>query len=171
MPKRVYNNVEDHRLICGKTVVEDVTSVTLPTLTNPTTKMSASGMAVDIDVPNMVHLDAMEYSVSHNNGIGSTLLGAPGKQTHEFRVVRQRYNVAKGEIEHESVKFRLTGLHKESGKGTIETGNPYGSTDKFSLLRYEEEQDGAIVTLIDATAGIIRHNGKDYTDVVQNMLK
>ena len=29
MPRRVYNNVEDHRLLDGNTVVEDVTKVGL----------------------------------------------------------------------------------------------------------------------------------------------
>ena len=31
--------------------------------------------------------------------------------------------------------------------------------------------DGKVVTLIDAMAGIIKFNGKSYTDTVQNLLK
>ncbi|MEG2013973.1 MAG: phage major tail tube protein, partial [Anaerovoracaceae bacterium] len=84
--------------------------------------------------------------------------------------VRQRYNVAAGEIEHESVKFRVTGVHTKTNKGNIETGNPFGSTDDYSVLRYEEEINGEITTIIDAMAGLIKINGKDYTDVVENLL-
>ena len=84
--------------------------------------------------------------------------------------MRQRYNVAAGAIEHESVKYRLVGVHVSTEKGDIETGSPYGSTEKYSCLRYEEEINGEVVTIIDA-AGVIKYNGKTYTDEVQNMLK
>jgi len=69
------------------------------------------------------------------------------------------------------VKFRATVLRKSTEKGTIETGNPYGSTEKFSVLRYEEIVDGETVMLIDAMAGIIMVNGVNYTDPVENLLK
>lgn len=171
MPQRVYNNVEGHRLLNNGRVTEDVTSITLPTIKHPTTTISASGMAMDVDMPNTTHLDAMEFAVAHNNGINCKHLSNPGKHFIEVRVARQRYNVAAGEIGHESVKFRITGVHKETDKGNIELGNPYGSTDKYSILRYEEEVAGQIVTIVDAMAGIIRFNGKDYTNSVENLLK
>ena len=171
MPQKVYNNVEGHRLIDGKRVVEDVTKVGLPTIQHPTTTISAAGMAMDVEMPNTTHLNAMEFTVTHNNGVNCKYLSNPGKHTMEFRVVRQRYNVPKGEIQHESVKFRVTGIHTETQKGDIENNSPYGSTEKYSVLRYEEEIDGNIVTIVDASAGVIRYNGKDYTDVVENMLK
>ena len=128
-------------------------------------------MAVDVDMPDTSHMEAMDYSITHNNGANCNLLATPGKHTHEFRTVRQRYNVAKGEIEHESVKYRLTGVHVSTEKGDIETGNPYGSTDKYSLLRYEEIVNGVETTVIDAMSGVIKYNGKSFTDSVQNMLK
>ena len=170
MPKSVYNNVEAHRLIDGSRTVEDITSVTLPTITHPATTISAAGMAADVDMPNITHLNAMDFSVAHNNGVNCRYLSNPGKHTMEVRVVRQKYNTAKGEIEHESVKFRLVGLHAETSKGTIETGNPYGSTEKYSVLRYEEEINGQVVTVVDAVSGILRWNGKDYADVLESML-
>ena len=171
MPSKVYNNVEDHRLLDGKTVVEDVTKVGLPTIQYTTSTISSAGMVMDVDMPNTTHLEAMEYTITHNNGANSKLLATPGKHTHEFRTVRQRYNVAKAVIEHESVKYRLVGVYKETEKGDIETGSPYGSTDKYSCLRYEEVVDGKVLTVIDAMAGVIKHNGKTYSDVVQKMLK
>ena len=170
MPKRVYNNVAGFRVIDNGRVTEDVTSVELPTITHPTTPISAAGMAVDVDMPNTTHLNAMEYGVAHNNGVNCKYLANPGKHTTEVRTVRQRYNVAKGVIEYKSVKYRMTGVHKETAKGKIEMNNPYGSTDKYSVLRYEEEVDGSIVTIVDAMSGIIRYNGKDYTSVIENML-
>ena len=170
MPSKVYNNVADHRMLDNQRVVEDVTSVSLPTIEHPTISISSAGMAMDVDMPNMTHMNAMEFGISHNNGVNCAQLASPGKHSLEFRVARQRYNVPLGEIEHESVKFRIIGVHKSTEKGNIETGNPFGSTDKYSVLRYEEEIDGEVTTLIDAMAGIIKFNGEDYTNQVESLL-
>lgn len=171
MPSKVYNNIEGNRVLDNNKVCEDVTSFSLPTISHPTSTISASGMAMDVDIPNTTHLDAMEFGVSHNNGVNCAALANPGKHNLEGRAVRQRYNVTKGEIEHESVKWRITGVHKTTEKGSIETGNPYGSTERFSVLRYEEIVNGATTVLVDAMAGIIKFNGVSYTDPVENLLK
>lgn len=170
MPQKVYNNVEGHRVIDNNRTVEDVTKIGLPNIKHPTTAISASGMAMDVDMPNTTHLEAMDFTIYHNNGVNGKYLSDPGKHFMEVRTVRQRYNVAKGEVEHESVKYRLTGIHVETQKGDIETGSPYGSTEKYSCLRYEEEVDGTVVTIADAMAGLLKWNGKDYTNVVDSML-
>ena len=171
MPARVYCNVQDHRLIDGKKTVEDVTKVGLPEFKSKTITVDAAGMIMSVDMPDKTHYEAAEYTVYHNNGINGSALELPGKHVQEFRTVRQRYDVAKGEIQHESVKFRLVGVHVETQKGDIETGSPYGSTEKYSCLRYEEEVNGKVTTVVDAMAGVIKYNGKVYTDAVQNLLK
>ena len=171
MPNKVYNNVVDQRLLDNANVCEDVTSVTLPDLNHPTDTISAAGMVADVDVPNNYHLDAMEFAVAHNNGVNCRYLANPGVHLLETRIARQRYNVAIGEVELESVKVRVRGLHKGTTKGSVEAGNPLGSTEKYSVLRYEEEIGGEVVVLIDAAAGIMRYNGQDYASEVENLLK
>ena len=171
MPNKVYNNVEGHRVLDAGRVCEDVTSVTLPTIKHPTTSIDTAGMAMAVDMPNTTHLEAMNFSIAHNNGLNCKYLANPGKHTIEVRLVRQRYNVPKGEVEHESVKYRVVGVHVQTDKGSAEMGNPLGSTDQYSVLRFEEEIDGKIITIIDAMAGIIKYNGKDNTSVIENMLK
>ena len=170
MPSKVYNNVEGHRLIDNDRVAEDVTSVSLPSLSHPTSTIKAAGMAMDVDMPDVTHLEAAEFGVSHNNGTNCKHLADPGRHQLELRVVRQRYATARGEIEHESVKYRVIGVHKSTEKGSVETGNPLGSTEKYSILRYEEEINGEVTVLVDAMAGIIRYNGVDHTSVVESML-
>lgn len=170
MPNYVYNNVERHRLLDNGKVVEDVTKVGLPTIKHTSTTVSASGMSMDVDMPDTTHMDSMEFTVYHNNGVNGKLLAAPGKHSIEVRVARQLYNVAKGSMTHGSVKYRIVGVHSETQKGDIETGSPYGSTEKYSVLRYEEEVAGKIVTVIDAMTGDIKYNGKSYTDEVEKLL-
>ena len=170
MPKKVYNNVVGQRVVDNGMVAEDVTSVAVPTIEHPTTTVSSNGMAMDVDIPNMAHVNAMELGVSHNNGVNCRYLANPGKHNIEVRVARQKYNVSAGDNEYESVKFRFTCVHKSTEKGTIENGNPYGSTDKYSVLRFEEEIAGEVVTIIDAMAGIIKFNGTDCISPVESLL-
>ena len=68
-------------------------------------------------------------------------------------------------------EYRLTGIHKSTEKGTIESGNPWGSTDKYSLVRYEEIVDGTQTMLVDGPNNIIKINGKDYAGDVQKLLR
>jgi P2 family phage contractile tail tube protein len=171
MQQRVYNNVVDHRVIDNRRVAEDVTSVTLPSVRHPTTPINAAGMAMAVDFPDTTRLEAMEFAIAHNNGLNCKYLSDPGKHVIEVRVARQRYNVQGASMGFESVKFRVTGIHKETDKGNIETGNPYGSTSKYSVLRYEEEIDGNVVTIVDAAAGLLKFNGKNIKSTVENLLK
>lgn len=171
MPNFVRLNVEDHRLLDGLKMVEDVTTVGLPTIEHPTSSVKAAGMVMDVDIPNMYHFNAMEFEVSHNNGTNCALLAQPGNHSLEFRVARDIYDSNAGETDLELVKVRVRGAHKSTEKGDIETGNPYGSTEKYSVLRYEEEIRGVVTTLIDSMAGIIRINGKDYSSKLKSLLE
>ena len=171
MPNNVRCNVEDHRLFDNGRKCEDITSFELPTVEHPTTEVKASGLVMDIDIPNLYHFNSMEFGVSHNNGTNCNYLGDPGKHQIEGRIARQNYVTALGEVQLELIKVRVLGVHKSTEKGSIETNNPYGSTEKYSVLRYEEEVDGEIVTLIDSTAGIIRYNGVDYSNDLNALLE
>jgi phage tail tube protein FII len=167
---KVYANVEGHRVIADDFVVEDVNSIALPTIEHGTNTLAVAGMVMDVDMPDMTRLKAMECSIAHNNGVNCWRLGTPGKHKLEFRVVRQKYDVAAGEMGHESVKYRVVGMQKSTDKGSVEMGNPLGSTDKFSILRYEEEINGDPVTVIDAMAGVLKINGVDYAGAVESLL-
>lgn len=174
MPQRVYNNIEGQKILDTvrgvQRIVEDVTKIGLPNIKRVITELkNIAGMAMDVNMPTL-HLEAMEFTLTHNNGVNCRYLSMPEKHQVEVRTVRQRYTNASGEIEHESVKWRITGVYTESEKGDIENGSPYGSTEKYSVLRFEEEIDGEVTIVIDAMSGIIRYNGVEYTDVIESML-
>ena len=170
MPKKVFNNVVDHRLIDNENVVEDITSVSLPDIEHPTSDIKSAGMVGDVSMPNMARINAMELTINHNKGVNSHLLTAPGKHNIELRIARQVYDVPKGEIEPESVKYRFVAVHKKTGKGNVENDNPMSTTDTYSILRFEEIVNGDTKTLIDVMAGILKFNGKDYASEIQNLL-
>lgn len=168
--EKVYCNVAENKLLDGGKVVEDVTQVGLPTLSHPSTNVNGSGMAMAIDVPDMTKFEAMELTITHNNGLNGKLLQKPGVHNIEFRIARQKYDVVKANLGFEGMKVRVRCIHKQTQKGNIENGSPYGSTDTFSIVRYEEEQNGKQVVLIDATTNDIIINGVKYSDKVANLL-
>ena len=164
-------NVVDHLLKDGNRECEDVTSVALPVFEHPTTSIDTNGIALAMDVPDMTRFNAAEYTINHNNGTNCEYLSTPGLHNQEFRTVRQKYTTSKTKIEYESVKYRLTGMFKSREEGTIETGNPWGSVEKYSLVRFEEIVNGKQTRLIDGPNNIVKINGKDYADDVQRLLK
>ena len=171
MPKKVYCNVVKQRLIDNKREIEDVTKVGLPEISHPTTEVKSSGMVMDVNMPDTTHLDAMEFTIYHNNGVNCKYLAAPGKHTIEVRVARQKYDVPKGDIDFDGMKVRVTGVHVKSTKGDLETGNPYGTTETYAVLHYEEELNGKVVVLIDAMTGDLKFNGKNVNNKVDSLLK
>jgi phage tail tube protein FII len=171
MPKNIKINVEGHRFLDNGKVCEDVTSVVLPSLEHPTTAIeNVSGMAMDLEVPNTSRYKAAEYSVAHNNGNNCQYLTNPNKHTIEFRLARQRYNVKKGLLEHEGVKYRITGVHKSTEHGTVEAGNPLGSTERFTVLRFERIVNGETDTIVDVMSGVLKFNGHDLVSEVPALL-
>ena len=171
MPKMIKINVEDQRLIDNNRACEDITQVVLPSFEHPTTAVeNVSGMAMNLDVPNPSRFNAAELSVAHNNGVNTEFLAMPGKHNIEFRMARQVFNTSKTDINHEGVKYRGIFLFKSVEKGTIETGNPWGSTVKYGVVRYEEIVNGKQTFLVDATGNKLVVNGKSYTDDISNLL-
>ncbi len=170
MQKQIVSIIEDFRVFDGTVLVEDVQSCTLPKITNPVTTISGSGMAGNIDMPDSSRVSSMAYSLAHNNGLNCGMLCRPGVHDNEFRTSVQVYDKEKGTMVRKSVKHRLRGFFAGEEKGTIQRGNPLGSTVNFNCIRYEREEDGVITQRIDIPAGIIEYGGVSYTSETQNLL-
>lgn len=168
--KKVYSNVVDHILKDGNYKVEDVTSVGLPDITHPTTDIKASGMAGTISMPDTTRVEAMTFTINHNNGVNCSRLARAGKHEFEFRAARQRYATNSVSMGLEAAKYRVTAIHQQTQKGNIESGNPYGSTETYSVVRYEEELNGVTTVLIDIPGGIVEFDGVRYSDKIANLL-
>lgn len=167
---KIYNNVVDHRLIYDKNTVEDITSITLPNLEHPTDTIQGEGLTADLDVANQSKVNGMELTIAHNNGVNCNMLKRPGIHTIELRLARQEFNVAKREMGYESDKYRCDVQHKSSEPGTVERGNPLGSTEKFTVYSYQKIVNGNVVDHVDATAGKLTLDGVDCTEDISKIL-
>lgn len=170
MQSRVYNNVEDHLLKFDGLEIEDVTSVTNPNLEFKTNDVDAAGMGGTLSVPTS-KLNPMEITVAHNNGKNANKLHRRGVHNMDFRIARQLYNVPQSEMGYESVKYRAKVIHKSRQHGTVERGNPTGYIDVYSVIRFEEEVAGKVVTCVDISTGECKIDGVDYASPIRSILQ
>lgn len=166
----IYNNVVRSRVMDNGTEVEDVTSITLPSIEHPTTEISTNGMAGAMSLPDSAFINSMTMSIAHNNGKGASALCKPGRHAIIINVARQKYDTAGQEIGFKNVTYKMIVLHTKSDKGKVETKNPLGTTDDFSVTRYEEIVEGTTTILIDVPGGIVQFDGEDYTSQVEAAL-
>lgn len=170
MPKKVFNKIVGQKLVDGAVEIEDVTGVTLPDIEYSTDEFDVSGLVGALEVSDPTHINAMTFSVKHNNGLNCQTLSTPIQHNFEFRLAQQALNVGLGTTEYKSVKYRVSGYPKKISDGEAERGNPLGSTVDYTVNRYEKEVDGKIVTQIDILAGIVKINGRDFSSQVANLL-
>ena len=58
----------------------------------------------------------------------------------------------------------------DNAEGTVERGNPLGSTEKFTVFMYKKVVDGELVDHVDATAGILRLDNVDSVEDISAIL-
>lgn len=170
MPKKVANKVVGNKLMDGSYEIEDVTSVTIPDVEYGVDEFDVSGLAAVIEAIDPTHVNAMTFSIAHNNGLNCWRLNSPKKHQFELRIAQQVLNTSNGSVKPNSVKYRIDGMPKKISDGTVERGNPLGTTVDFTVLRFEKEVSGVVVTLIDALANIVKINGVDYTNQINELL-
>lgn len=170
MNKQVHNKVIDQRLFDGDTLVEDVTSIDTPEIEYVSDEVDIPGATAKINIVMPYQVGAMTVTVNHNNGNGCDGLNAPETHKIELRMARQVISTATGNSEPELTKVRFTGTPMKVTRGSVERGNPRGQSVQFSVQRYEEEVNGKVVILIDALAGILQINGKDYASEINRIL-
>lgn len=170
MPQKVYANIVDHLIMDDGVEVEDVTSITLPDVDFTRTEFDPSGMAGVIELANPTHLEKMSYTIAHNNGRNTEKLSTPEIHQQEFRIARQNLDVAGVQLEYSSVKYRVAGQAVKTSDGSVERGNPLGSTVEYACIKFIKEIDGAVVTHIDLSAGIVIINGRNYSDQIRSIL-
>lgn len=170
MNKQVHNKVVDNRLFNGSTAVEDVTSVETPDIEFVNDEIDIPGATAKLNVVSPYQVGAMTLTVNHNNGNGCDSLSTPEIHKLEMRIAQQVITAATGETGYKLVKVRAWGTPMSVSRGTVERGNPMGSSVKFALTRYEEEHEGKTTILIDALAGKLEMNGTDYAGAINRML-
>lgn len=169
-PKKIRNNVVDHRLKDGADFVEDVTSVEPPQMSFTTSELSGAGLGGKINMPDRNQLEAMSFKVNHNNGRNCEKLARPGKHQIEVRLARQDMDTAAGEMGLVSDKYRLTGLLTSTQDGNVEKGNPQSGSCEYSLLRMEHERGGVIINLVDILTNQLVVDGVDFSSELKTLL-
>lgn len=171
MIKKWQNNVVDHLMFDGDVEIINVQEISLPSIEYNTTDFTPGGTSGDLTLPNFYKLKAMSFSVKHNGGSKNRELARQGRHNFEFRCAVQELNGETGEIEPKSVKYRIGGLLTSTADDKISRDNPISNESQYSVLKYQKEEDGEIVTDIDVLANKVMINGVTYTDKVSALLE
>lgn len=175
MASYIFNNIEDFRLndqLPGEkeaVEIEDVMKVGLPSPKRQTTSIDVAGMAGAIEVP-ANRLEAMDFTITHNNGINCERLSMPGKHSFWFRTAVQQYDKTDGTMKHFGDKWHLEGLWVETQNGDIETGSPNSTTEKYSCTLMERYRNGVRVLQIDLISQVVIMNGQNQFSSIKDLL-
>ena len=169
MQKNVALNVVEFRVFFNGEHIEDITSFTPASLKHPTSEVNTAGVPIAMDIPNQYRLEKLEMKLAHNNGRGCDKLTTPGTNRIEVRIAKQAYDVNGVAIGLESVKYRMDAMHVSTEAGDVETGNPLGSTEVYSLSYHEREVNGVVLDVASAS-GTVRINGVDCRSGVEAIL-
>ena len=141
-------------------VARDV-SITLPEIVPMTVDLSMMGTYT---MPLWGIIEAMEAAIT-KIGLdkGLRALITPEMQPLELRWI-QTVTDANGATKNVGCKAFLKGIPLNIPEVGLEIGSASEHEVRFSLARYNLFVDGEEMFLIDRGAGIVRINGKDYTD-------
>lgn len=156
------------KVLVGKTVIAEDVSFELPEVVMQTADVSAMGT---MSLPLVGLMDDMALTIT-KVGIDKNLkhMIKFKKTEFEFRWVQDVVSET-GEVSHKGVKAfvkcfpqKIPGISAEVASGTEIQGS-------YTVMRYQMFFDGEEIFLIDRLNHILRVNGTDYAQDIQNLLK
>jgi len=150
----------------GVVVGEDV-KFSLPEVKPVTSEYPGLGK---IELPVTGQYDTMELSIT-KTGIDKflSLLTSPESKKIEIRAAIDVLG-ADGTKSAKGIKAFLTAIPNVFPKIDGEVGSQPEAEITFGVTRYQLYVDGAESILIDKTAGIVRFDGKDYSQQINSLL-
>lgn len=146
--------------IDGALVARDV-AITLPEVAPITADLSVMG-TFSLPVWQLIeHMEAAVTKIGVDKGLSAAL--APDMKPLEVRWV-QTVTDANGNTKNVGCKAFLRGIPANLPEVGMEIGAPSEHEVRIALTRYNLFVDGSECWLIDRLAGIVRINGKDYSD-------
>ena len=147
-------------------VARDV-AMTLPEVTPQTADVQALGT---LSLPIWQLLDNMELAITKigaDNGLRSMIKPEPLALEARWAQTMTDANSVTKEV---GCKAFMRGIPSKIPGLGVTPGEASESECTFTLTRYQLMVDGAEMFLIDRLAGIVRINGKSYTDSLDNLL-
>lgn len=145
--------------------------VTLPTIEYMTETINGAGIAGEIESPTLGHTQAMNAELNLRAILGADFnLLEPRSYQMEFRAAQQSTVQSTGVIEAKKLSVVMKGTPLSHELGTLAVGAPTDSTKSFSITYLKIEYENKKVLEIDKINMIHEVNGKDYLQVVRNIL-
>lgn len=146
-------------------------SVVLPDLTYLTQSISGAGIAGNIEVPIIGHMDTMSTTINFRTTTkAAAKLAAPKRHQIELRAAQQEEDPVSGTIKVVPVKHVMVVLPKSNKGGTVQPASPTDGSGEYSVRYLKTVINGEVVTEIDPINFICVIDGVDYLADVRTAL-
>lgn len=150
-------------------LLEDLTSVQLPSVENGSDTLSGSGLMGPIDMPSMFNVAAMSCDLNFRHiNAGSTKLMSPGEKTLIFKWAVDKFE--KGVNDFVVNTATVKGNMKKTDFGKIESQAKADGAMSFEITYYKLVLNNVVVLELDKLNQIYVVNGVDYMEKLRSAL-
>jgi phage tail tube protein FII len=144
-------------------LINDTSSLQLPSLENLTDTLKGSGILGEIDMPTPGQIASMVFIMNIKaSNEDSAYLITPGTKRLEVRWVTDRINTTTGESERVANKAFISCFVKKFDEGKIETGASSDGSYEYEVFAYQRIMNGKEILHINKLTGDLIINGKNY---------
>ena len=144
---------------------------TMPDITMLTNTISGAGIAGNVEVVIVGHLDTMTLGLSFHSSTGSAMkLSEPRRHNVDLRIAQQVEDTVTGLISVQNIKHVLVVIPKSDKGGAIAPASPTDGSGEYTVRYWATYIDGKKVREIDPMNNVFYINGTDYLADVRKAL-
>jgi|GEM_PF-981896 len=165
-------NYNVYRRDSGKAkLINDTSSLQLPSIEMITDTMKGSGIMGEIDMPTPGQIASMVFTMNIKaSNEDSAYLITPGLIRLEARWVTDSMDTTSGKSAHVANKAFITGYLKKFDEGKVETGAATDGSYEYEVTAYQRIMNGKEILHINKFTGDYIINGKNYGKELQAAL-
>ncbi|HWQ29882.1 MAG TPA: phage major tail tube protein [Negativicutes bacterium] len=149
-------------------LINDTSSLQLPSIEMITDTLKGSGIMGEIDMPTPGQIASMVFTMNIKaSNEDSAYLITPGIIRIEVRWVTDRFDTTSGKSVQVANKAFVTCYVKKFDEGKVETGAATDGSYEYEVVAYQRIMDGKEILHINKLTGDFIINGKNYGKELQ----
>lgn len=168
---RVHETVINFDIFEGSNEYYGFAEATLPSVVNKLITASGAGIAGDVEVPVIGHIDPMSMTLNFRTFMPECArLAEQRPHTLELRAAQQSRDSATGAVTVSAVKHIAIVIPKSLNPGTLRPASAADASGEYSVTYFASYIDGVKVLEVDPLNFIYNVNGTDYLSEVRTAL-
>lgn len=146
--------------------------VQLPDYNFKTHTVNGVGIAGDVNVPVIGHMDAMTVTIDFlDSPTAARKLNELRRHIIDVRAAHEEYDPTSGELKAHAYKHVMEIAPLQMSQGTVAPHSQQGTSNQYTVFKIEDYIDGALVTKYDPlNYSYVDNSGKDRLAAVRTAL-